>query len=62
MNIEAEPNKIIVWCQTGSLKTTILNSLLNFILVVGFEDDFRYTIIDGKKVQKNQVIYQTKKV
>ena len=57
MNVEAESNKIIVWCQTGSFKTIILNSLLNFILIVGFEDDFRYVIIDKNKVQKNQVIY-----
>jgi hypothetical protein len=57
MNVEAESNKIIVWCQTESFKATILNSLLNFILVVGFEDDFRYAIIDENNVQKNQVIY-----
>ena len=57
MNVEAESNKIIVWCQTGSFKATILSSLLNFFLVVGFEGDFLYAIIDKNKVQKNQVIY-----
>lgn len=40
----------------------MLNSLVNFIFGVGFEDDFRYAIIDEKNAQGNQNIDQTKSV
>lgn len=62
LNDEAKSKTIIVLGQTWSGKTTLLNSLVNFILGVEYEENFRYVIIDEEKVQGNNEIDQTKSV
>ena len=48
--------------QTWSVKTALLNSLVNFILGVEYKDGFRYVIIDEKNGQENEKIEQIKSV
>lgn len=51
--------------QTGSVKTTFLNSFVNFVYGIRYEDDFRYKIIfkenigdQSKSIIKNLNIYR----
>lgn len=55
----ARKNKTIMMIgATGAGKTTLINSMINFILGVKWEDDFRFTLIDEGK-QKSQAESQT---
>jgi len=38
---------------TGSGKTTLIDSLLNYLLGIEYYDDFRYKLIDERKVHAN---------
>ncbi len=54
-----KPNKTIVMIgATGAGKTTLINSMINYILGVKWEDDFRFVLIDEGK-QKSQTESQT---
>ncbi|XP_056627513.1 uncharacterized protein LOC130439107 [Triplophysa dalaica] len=55
----AKNNKTIMMIgATGAGKTTLINSMINFILGVKWEDDFRFILIDEGK-QKSQAESQT---
>lgn len=55
----AKKNKTIMMIgATGAGKTTLINSMMNFILGVKWEDDFRFILIDEGK-QKSQAESQT---
>ncbi|KAI7796630.1 hypothetical protein IRJ41_002895 [Triplophysa rosa] len=55
----AKKNKTIMMIgATGAGKTTLINSMINFILGVKWEDDFRFILIDEGK-QKSQAESQT---
>lgn len=45
---------LIVIGETGSGKTTLLNGLINFLMEIRKDDDFRYIIIDEKEIQKEE--------
>ena len=46
----------------GTGKTTFINSLVNIILDVKFDDDYRYQLIYEEKNQNNQTESQTKEI
>ncbi|XP_058628196.1 uncharacterized protein LOC131538367 isoform X1 [Onychostoma macrolepis] len=58
----AKPNKTIMMIgATGSGKTTLINSMINYILGVQWIDDFRFVLIDERK-QKSQAESQTSEI
>uniref|UniRef100_A0A8C1R0U4 Fibronectin type-III domain-containing protein n=2 Tax=Cyprinus carpio TaxID=7962 RepID=A0A8C1R0U4_CYPCA len=57
-----KPNKTIMMIgATGAGKTTLINSMINYILGVQWEDDFRFVLIDEGK-QKSQAESQTPEI
>ncbi|KAF4114006.1 hypothetical protein G5714_004229 [Onychostoma macrolepis] len=57
-----KPNKTIMMIgATGSGKTTLINSMINYILGVQWIDDFRFVLIDERK-QKSQAESQTSQI
>ena len=46
----------------GTGKTTFINSLVNIILDVKFDDDYRYQLIYEEKNQNKQTESQTKEI
>ncbi|XP_067248687.1 uncharacterized protein [Chanodichthys erythropterus] len=57
-NIKKMNKTIMMIGATGSGKTTLINSMINYILGVQWEDDFRFVLIDEGK-QKSQAESQT---
>lgn len=41
---------LLILGETGNGKTTLLNSLVNYIMQVDYEDDFRYYLVDEKDI------------
>ncbi|XP_058626735.1 uncharacterized protein LOC131537380 isoform X2 [Onychostoma macrolepis] len=59
--ITKENKTIMMIGATGAGKTTLINSMINFILGVEWEDDFRFVLIDEGK-QKSQAESQTSQI
>ncbi|KTF92594.1 hypothetical protein cypCar_00026626 [Cyprinus carpio] len=59
--IPKENKTIMMIGATGAGKTTLINSMINYILGVQWEDDFRFVLIDEGK-QKSQAESQTSKI
>ncbi|KAK9976758.1 hypothetical protein ABG768_021961 [Culter alburnus] len=60
-NVTKENKTIMMIGATGSGKTTLINSMINYILGVEWEDDFRFVLIDEGK-QKSQAESQTSEI
>ncbi|XP_073691414.1 uncharacterized protein [Garra rufa] len=60
-NIIKENKTIMMIGDTGAGKTTLINSMINYILGVQWEDDFRFVLIDDGK-QKSQAESQTSEI
>ncbi|XP_016115457.1 uncharacterized protein [Sinocyclocheilus grahami] len=60
-NIPKENKTIMMIGATGAGKTTLINSMINYILGVQWENDFRFVLIDEGK-QKSQAESQTSKI
>ncbi|KAL1250965.1 hypothetical protein QQF64_018761 [Cirrhinus molitorella] len=60
-NIPNENKTIMMIGATGAGKTTQINSMINYILGVQWEDDFRFVLIDEGK-QKSQAVSQTSEI
>lgn len=56
LNIEQlqKCKSLIVIGETGSGKTTLLNCLINYLMEIKKEDDFRYIIIDENNIKKEE--------
>ncbi len=48
--------------ETGSGKTTMINAMINFILGVEWEDDFRFVLVDEQVRGASQAHSQTQEV
>ncbi|XP_026099335.1 uncharacterized protein LOC113070306 isoform X2 [Carassius auratus] len=59
--IPKENKTIMMIGATGAGKTTLINSMINYILGVQWEDDFRFVLIDEGK-QKSQAESQTSQI
>ncbi|XP_051747375.1 uncharacterized protein LOC127511058 isoform X2 [Ctenopharyngodon idella] len=57
-NVTKQNKTIMMIGATGAGKTTLINSMINYILGVEWEDDFRFVLIDEGK-QKSQAESQT---
>ncbi|XP_048013223.1 uncharacterized protein LOC125246312 [Megalobrama amblycephala] len=57
-NIKKKNKTIMMIGATGSGKTTLINSMINYILGVQWEEDFRFVLIDEGK-EKSQAESQT---
>ena len=53
---------ILVMGATGSGKTTWINAMINYVLGVKFEDDFRFKLVDEQVVGESQAHSQTQGV
>ncbi|ROL53955.1 hypothetical protein DPX16_2471 [Anabarilius grahami] len=60
-NIRKQNKTIMMIGATGSGKTTLINSMINYILGVQWKDDFRFVLIDEGK-QKSQAESQTSEI
>ncbi|XP_050957619.1 uncharacterized protein LOC127158585, partial [Labeo rohita] len=60
-NIPKENKTIMMIGATGAGKTTQINSMINYILGVQWEDDFRFVLIDEGR-QKSQAESQTSQI
>ncbi|XP_056090154.1 uncharacterized protein si:ch73-170d6.2 isoform X2 [Rhinichthys klamathensis goyatoka] len=60
-SIPKENKTIMMIGATGAGKTTLINSMINYILGVQWEDDFRFVLIDEGK-QKSQAESQTSEI
>ncbi|XP_067283491.1 uncharacterized protein [Pseudorasbora parva] len=60
-NIPKENKTIMMIGATGAGKTTLINSMINYILGVQWKDDFRFVLIDEGK-QKSQAESQTSEI
>ncbi|XP_067249267.1 uncharacterized protein [Chanodichthys erythropterus] len=60
-NIKKENKTIMMIGATGAGKTTLINSMINYILGVQWKDDFRFVLIDEGK-QKSQAESQTSEI
>ncbi|KAK2917078.1 hypothetical protein Q8A67_001452 [Cirrhinus molitorella] len=60
-NIIKENKTIMMIGATGAGKTTLINSMINYILGVQWKDDFRFVLIDEGK-QKSQAESQTSEI
>ena len=46
--------------QTGAGKTTLVDSLLNFLLGIEYYDKFRYKLVDESALQKERITLSAK--
>jgi predicted GTPase len=53
---------ILVMGATGSGKTTWINAMINYVLRIEFEDDFRFKLVDEQVMGASQAQSQTQKV
>jgi septin family protein len=53
---------ILVMGATGSGKTTWINAMINYVLGVEFEDDFRFKLVDEQVIGASQANSQTQGV
>ncbi|RXN37865.1 hypothetical protein ROHU_001651 [Labeo rohita] len=60
-NVTKENKIIMMIGATGAGKTTLINSMINYILGVQWKDDFRFVLIDERK-QKSQAESQTSEI
>ncbi|XP_051987858.1 reticulocyte-binding protein homolog 2a [Xyrauchen texanus] len=60
-NTSKENKTIMMIGATGAGKTTLINSMINYIMGVEWEDDFRFVLIDEGK-QKSQAESQTSEI
>lgn len=49
---EREAKTILVVGETGAGKTTLLNAMLNYCEEVNFTDDFRYELVNERKLKE----------
>ncbi len=59
--IRRENKTILLMGATGSGKTTMINAMINYVLRVEWEDDFRFMLVD-EEVRKTQAHSQTQGV
>jgi predicted GTPase len=60
--IRREHKTILLMGETGSGKTTMINAMINFILGVEWEDDFRFVLVDEQVRGASQAHSQTQEV
>ncbi|XP_051747578.1 uncharacterized protein LOC127511101 [Ctenopharyngodon idella] len=60
-NVTKQNKTIMMIGATGAGKTTLINSMINYILGVEWKDDFRFVLIDEGK-QKSQAESQTSEI
>nr|CAH0113073.1 unnamed protein product [Daphnia galeata] len=60
-NYKERASTILLMEETGSGKTTMINAMINYVLGVEFEDDFRFKLVD-EQVNQNQAHSQTQGV
>ncbi|XP_065883966.1 uncharacterized protein [Dysidea avara] len=53
---------LIIVGATGAGKTTLINSMVNYLLGLNYDDDFRFKLVSEKKYDRSQVHSQTNSI